>query len=273
MPVIKRNNKEIHFNRVFAYGCSFTVGDETADYLLRPELTEEEVDKEKRQMGIRNWCDKYANNLSDKLYNKRAAETNSNSWANQLAQMFGATCINKAQSGLSMECILYNIEHDLATKEITENDIIVVGCTSMSRWIWINNDGSMQRLLMNWNLEEWPSEKFHEEFVKHANDFFLFYKYALCIRHLDLLSKHLNDRLMLFNCHFNIHGNLGSVPKFKDYPDFTQFIYSLCNAKSFVDEKFSFSSFIDWHKDTHGGMHPKKHHHKQFAEHFYNLLK
>ncbi len=273
MATIKRNNKEITFNRVVSYGCSFTVGDETADYLLRPELTEEEVDKEKRQMGIKNWCNAYANNLSDKLYNKRLNETLSNSWANQLARMLGVPCVNKAQSGHSIECIIYNIETDLFNGDITDNDLIFVGCTSMARWFWINEDGTMQRLLMNWNLEEWPSEKFHEEFVKHANDFFLFYKYASCIRYLDLLSKKLDDRLMLFNCHFDISGNIGAVPKFKDHPDFTKFVYNLCRAEAFVDEKFTFSTFIDWHKDTHGGMHPKKHHHKKFAEHFYNLLK
>ena len=113
----------------------------------------------------------------------------------------------------------------------------------------------------------------HDAFINDANDFWIFYKYAMCLRHLDLLSSRMNNRLLLFNCHFDIVGNIGCTEKIKKNVKFSNFVQSLAKNNAYVDESFSFTSFIDWNsKETHGGMHPKKHHHTMFAKHFYDLL-
>ena len=92
MPKIKRNNKLIHYNRVVAYGCSFTVGEETADTFVRPGLTLDQIDDEKRSMGMEAWLFKYLTpNKANSPQRKR--EANSNSWANQLAAMLGVPCV------------------------------------------------------------------------------------------------------------------------------------------------------------------------------------
>ena len=272
MPKIKRNNKLIHYNRVVAYGCSFTVGEETADTFVRPGLTLDQIDDEKRSMGMEAWLFKYLTpNKANSPQRKR--EANSNSWANQLAAMLGVPCVNNSRSGNSMECMIYEIEKDLFTGKITENDLILVGCTSMTRYFWIDEKLELKRLLLNYHLDEWPSKELHDEFLKGANDYFLFYKYALCMRHLDLLSKSIDGRLLLFNCHFNLIGNIGNSPKVKSSSEFSDLIMHLAINNSFLDEGYSFNKILDWYKDTHGGMHPKRHHHTQFAEHFYNLMK
>ena len=45
MSEIKFKNKLISFDRIVAYGCSFTAGGELADHLLMPGKTVDEVDK------------------------------------------------------------------------------------------------------------------------------------------------------------------------------------------------------------------------------------
>jgi hypothetical protein len=121
------------FNRVVAYGCSFTAGDEIVDHLII-DKTFEETNKIKQ---------KFSNQVEFYKHFNITFPTDlilQNSWAGQLARLLNKPFVNKAYPGFSIGQSFFQIFNDYKNNIISKNDLILVGLTGTTRMMWYNKD-------------------------------------------------------------------------------------------------------------------------------------
>lgn len=262
MKKIKRHGNTIKFNRVVAYGCSYTVGQELPDHEIL-NLSEDEVDTIKRNLGVSRFYSKYKRKIPSKLKRKE----NELSWARWFSDELGVDYANRAQSGSSVQWSIYKIESDLASGFLKDTDLIVVGLTTVDRWFYLDKTCWPRTPLLGWPTHEWKTQEFYHEFITHAaTDYTLFYNYYQSVKYLDMLSKNLGNRLIQqFTVDtFSNYVSLSSK-KIQNSP-LVEMTKQLLNFESIVDPEFSFKSLItDFEKDSHGFSHPKLRLHKLFA--------
>jgi len=126
------------FKRVIAYGCSFTAGDEIVDHLLL-NISFEKCNELKSKFPTQEMFYKHYN-----LVNFKGNKFMENySWSGQLAQMLNLPYQSRAVPGCSMGHIYFKIYNDYLKKEISSDDLILVGITSPNRIMYWNPDLSM----------------------------------------------------------------------------------------------------------------------------------
>ena len=272
MVSIERNGQTISFNRIVAYGCSYTAGSELADHIVTcPNMSMNEIDTLKRSMGMMEWNIKYLPGTDTD--GQRTKVEHELAWPNKLAKHFEVPCLNRSRSGSSLQYSQYSIDKDISDGVITDKDLIIVGITSPHRWFYLNENGEPQRPIMgyHWN---WPSESFHKEFVLEIyNTYFIAYNFYNSMNYLDMLSDKLNGRILLQPVHNAIDGHLRNFEKELD-PDFLKLVTTMRDFKSILDPAYSFSELVDWKNtnDCHGGNHPKEYIHQIFAKHLAEKL-
>jgi len=270
MSEIKFKNKLILFDRIVAYGCSFTAGGELADHLLMPGKTVDEVDKIKKKLGQEqfNYIPEVINNGSGRWSNHHGKTL---SWASKLANKFNVPILNNSVGGSSMQSVIYLIEQDMTNNVINlESDLILVGITGPDRWMYFDNSGTWRRPGSQYISTDWPSKKFYKEFTLHmANDYNFFYNWYTSIKYIDMLSSHLGGRILQQPC----------LTRYKDH----EYDISKLTIKSIIEKINIFDSIIDhdhslWDmmedkSDTHAWHHPKEIYHQRFADHLFEILK
>jgi hypothetical protein len=244
MALIVRNNTKIKFNRIIAYGCSFTSGFELADDQLLKDI---DVDKFKKKHGAEHYFDHIRT-----IPNSQFLETQL-AWPKWLSDKFKVDYVNRAVEGAGNDASIYHLEQDIESGFITDSDLIIIGLTESRRWFWIDHNNTPQYPCIGGTNRRWPSEKFHKDFVAFvANQNFLNYTWWKSIRYIDMLSERYNNRIL------------------------QQFCYKSHNSdfKSFIDSSFSFDNLVDWNdrKQVHYYMHPHVDFHKKFADHLYEKL-
>jgi len=196
MATIIRNNQEIHFDRIVAYGCSYTAGAELSDYLAFPDISIDEVENLKRSISVPQF---YIHLRESGIPQKELDAYNiAHAWPAFLSKMFNTDYLNRAKSGASNQFIVYAIERDLANLVIKETDLIVVGVTSFNRWFYLDNSAIPRVPLIGYYSEkEWPSREFYDNYLQYisgANDA---YSWSSATRYLTLLSEKLGHRILL----------------------------------------------------------------------------
>lgn len=213
MHQIKFKDNDISFDRIVAYGCSFTAGGELGDRYLLPDLDVETINHYKKDMGIVKF-----NEISEVIKNGGSlyAEQKGRelAWPKKIADFFGVECINRAQGGGSQQLSIYLLEEDLSTGFIRDTDLILVGLTNKLRWFYLDNQGRYKKpLLSGHNIYEWPSPLFFEEFVKHvSNNDNMTYAFFHTLKYLDLLSYQYGHKILMQPCinptDLNYHGKI-----------------------------------------------------------------
>lgn len=107
-------------NKLFVFGCSYATGEEL---LLGDLMPIDSSDPHKFFDKIKKL------NLELKYQNIRLLQKNL-AWPQLLANRLGRTCINKAESGNSLDKMLYQF---LTCTEITESDIVIISLTKPTR--------------------------------------------------------------------------------------------------------------------------------------------
>jgi hypothetical protein len=265
---IIRNGNTIKFDRIVAYGCSFTEGAELADHMfLDPLKPIAEFDKIKRDNP--NFYKKYHDWVE--IQNDLQYLQKNLSWAKHLSNNFRVDFLNRGFGGNSMMNIVYNIETDLKSGELTDTDFIVVGITVPDRWMFFKDNGDPERVLFT-RTNFWPTKEFQEDFVVHiANDYFRLYFWFNSIKYLDMLSERLGGRLIQQYVHHPWH-DYKKWTSVELKPSFVQTLEEIDTFKSIIDPNYAMGKFINWHTDTHGSYHPKVEFHRQFADYITNKL-
>lgn len=270
MSEIKFKNKLISFDRIVAYGCSFTGGGELADRYLLPNKSADEVELLKRELGQ----DKF-NKIPEVAENGGAHWSNVHgktlAWPAKLSNLFGVPCENMAIGGSSIQSAVYLIEEDLANGNIKQDDLILVGITGPDRWMYFTNNGEMRRPGSQYVPMEWPSKGFYNEYITHiANDYNCVYGWYNSIKYIDMLSDRLNGRILQQPClakysdkNYNSLENHGLINIIKNMSSF----------KSIIDYDNTLWDMMEDKSDTHAWYHPKEIYHQRFADHLFEILK
>jgi hypothetical protein len=264
-------NRSIKFDRIVAYGCSYTGGSELADYLYDPLIPIQELDNRKRKEKS-NFYDNYLVNCKVNTDNDIKSIEKNLSWAAHLANEFEVAFVNRARPGNSHANSVYDIERDLKSGFLTNLDFIIIGITSPDRWLFFDDNGNCNRALY---VDDtlWPSKELYNEFIKNiSNDYFNMYHWFTSIKYLDMLSDRLGGRLMQQYVHHT----------YKDYRDWTskklnrnfiEILDEINSFKSILDHDYSIGKLVNWNSnDIHGFYHPKIKFHKQFANHITKKL-
>jgi hypothetical protein len=274
LVTIKRNGKTIKFNRIVAYGCSHTAGSELADHVDWHEpITILELDKIKRKWsadGNRGgFYLKYPHLVNGATLEKCKAL----GWPAQVAKRFGVPIVNKAIPGNSMQGMVYNIEQDLFEGNISENDLVLIGATSMDRFLHFSN-----RVKDGWPIPAtpiigcpwlWPTEKFHNDFVEHiADDYFILFNYYNTLRHLELLSEQQGGRFLVQFIHQTMRDYISFLSNKPLEERFMAMVSSTDNFKSIIDHDLALGNLVNWNNESqvHGFYHPHIEFHEQLAD-------
>lgn len=280
MPPLKsftRNSQVIKFNRVIAYGCSHTAGSELADHLFCGEqLTAKELDKIKRSYtNPKDFYAKYPVAGRDDVIEAQQKL----SWAGKVAEKFGVPLFNRALPGSSMQSMIYSIEKDRFDGHITDNDLIIVGATSMDRWMYFTKEERFgwphsATPIVGWP-DRWPSEQFHNDFITHiANDYFAFYNYFISLRYLELLSKQYEGRVLVQFIHHTMKDYTNYITDTTLNKRFMAMVTDIRGFSSIVDRDLCLGNLVNWDStdDVHGFYHPHEEFHEQLAAKFVDKL-
>jgi hypothetical protein len=257
--IIEINGKTIKVNRVVFYGCSFTAGDELADYDLLSHLSCDKIDKEKRLLGTNKFVEKYyVGKVDDKQHLIKKKRELESVWACKLAKKLDLSYINKATSGNSNQGIIFDIEKDLANNLIYDTDLVIVALTSEQRWLYFDKDGRNRPVCIGWE-KFWPNSVSYKVFVENfANDNFILYNNINAIKYLSHLSHQFLGRLLIQTIHWDINGLLKWYKGKQVSKEILTIGESLKNIDCWIDIDLSFSKIVDWEKDTLGFYHPKQ---------------
>jgi len=143
MKKISRHGKDIYFDRIIAFGCSYTSGMELVDHKYYPgNLGAVIVDDIKRNNAGNKYTTgqtAFYSTFSDVQFRQIENHQKTVSWVATLAHKFGVPCINNGRIGSSMQEIVYDIELNISKGNIRDTDLVIVGCTSMDRWMYFKN--------------------------------------------------------------------------------------------------------------------------------------
>jgi hypothetical protein len=176
------------FNRIVAYGCSYTAGDELVDHVILG-ISFDECNKLKNLSNKADTTDFYKK-LPKDILSKIEIANRQASWAGQLAMLLNKPFLNRAKGGSGIDEILFNIVSDRTSKIISDTDLIIVGLTYPERIIHVT-DNHICTLHLSY-LQGWPSVDTHKagvELWNNSNILFNYYKTLLILTKLRLNIK------------------------------------------------------------------------------------
>lgn len=141
-------NKNI--NRIIAYGCSYTAGDEIMDHVVMGVSFEEcnqwKLDYLKNRSRSTHYTGKFKQDFNiawnDPLHKK-------SSWAGQLANLMNLSFENRATNGSGLDEQYFRMYNDYTQGLILDTDLVVVGLTSMNRIIDFRSADKVTTLISN----------------------------------------------------------------------------------------------------------------------------
>lgn len=261
-----------NINRLMLYGCSITAGSELADNLLLPHLSVEEIDSLKRKIGHIKFNETYLNSTK---YIELDTIARTKSWAAKLANKMELPFINHSVVGNSFQGILWDIETDLSNNLITEQDLLIVGITSVERFLYFPN--GKDTICIGYNYQ-WETE-FYNKFVEMIfNDEYMVSNFIMQLKYLYYLRKFLKDRLLFVFTLINPFEDQSYLNQFRQFHSY-DFIKELYTSKDLgLLSSISFHSiignFVENLQDLHGFYHPKEYIHERLADIYYqNIIK
>jgi hypothetical protein len=122
-----------NINRILAYGCSYTAGDEIMDHVIMG-VTLEECNRLKKEYIAKETATtlQFKNDFNIKWDEPLHR---ANSWAAQVAKLVNLPFENRAMNGSGLDEHYLKIYSDYEKGLILDSDLVLVGLTSMNRMI------------------------------------------------------------------------------------------------------------------------------------------
>lgn len=170
------------YKRIVAYGCSFTAGDELGD-ATGLGMPEDEVDALKRSGLSRGQL--YGSGTVE----HRCAEIGRKlSWPRWLSEKYSVPYSNRAMAGGSVQQMVFRIERDYRTGLINDDDLVLVGITSMFRWFQFNHSGKELTWVFGHPISN--INNYNNVLIQnYVNDYNILWTYYLHLNYLEMLSK------------------------------------------------------------------------------------
>jgi hypothetical protein len=249
------------YKRLVVYGCSFTAGDELGDSLVLG-MPEEEVDLLKRN-GISR------QELYGKLHSECIRAGKTLTWARWLADHYNVPYSNRAQGGGSLQQMVYRMERDYHNGMTHEDDLVIVGLTSMFRWFQFSRGGRELSWVFNTELSGISelNQSLVEYYVTPQN---IIWNYHLYLNYMQMLADK-RKNIFAVNAISPFSKEKAFTASMQDAelsPDFIKtvdgFEYPfVMNPKYGMGQMYSHLPVAE---ATHGYGHPKVKYHKEFAK-------
>jgi hypothetical protein len=259
------------FNRIVAYGCSWTAGTELMDHVHMGVSFEEcnaiketYISKGNPHENVHKFIEKYnINNKSLDELNRRS------SWAGQLASLLSKPIDHRAEVGAGIDHIYFKLYNDLITGKILDTDLVLVGITSPHRTINFGKHsvGSFQ---LGHHFRKATEDNL---LIEMFNDDYLIFIYFKTLQLFGALHDKINIRLQ---------------PVIRDvYPHRTEtFIYDLNYTRPYavkvwydlqniflLEEEYLHDCIVDGKLKRCGFLHEPVESHIELANKIYNQVK
>lgn len=252
------------YNRIVAYGCSFTAGDELADAQVLG-IPENEIDELKRSGLTRK-----------ELYGRQRTDINdvskTLSWVRWLADRYNVAYSNRAVGGGSIQQMVFRLERDLRLGHINDDDLVLVGLTSMYRWFQFDREGHELSWVFAYTKD---AHDLNDKLVEYyVNEYNIIWQYYMHMNYLEMLAeKYDNIKILHAISPFSEEKEFNIRNK-KMKHDFKTFIDSF-KFKSLLNEKYGMGQLythLPKKEATHGWGHPKVKYQKEFANLLYSWI-
>lgn len=182
------------FNRIIAYGCSYTAGAELLDHVILGKDVEE-CDKLKKRLGFDNFYRTFPEITMNHRVNLNA------SWAAQLAKLLNKDFVNHAVVGTSLDHAYYLLCEDIIKGFITTDDLVLVGLTTPNRLLRFENGiGTPYSFVMTAPININSLSEYKNLLIDFYNDDKLSFEYSKTVFSLHQLSSVINIKLQpMFN--------------------------------------------------------------------------
>lgn len=184
-------NSMSRINRILAYGCSYTAGDEIMDH-VKIGVTFEECNQIKQRYSTTygQGYDIAAFRTEFNLSRDYPLHRN-NSWAAILAKKLTVSFENRAVNGSGLDEHYFKIYNDYNNGQIKDTDLVLVGLTSIDRMIDFRSDRPMPH---NYSLISSliPNDDGSRLLLELQNDDFLVFHYFKTIHLLHYLGSKIN---------------------------------------------------------------------------------
>lgn len=250
-------------NKVAAYGCSFTEGQELPD-----EQFINRAEKKKKKLGFQKFADTYDSILTSEKYKNACKQL---SWPKYVAEKLNVEYYNNAYGGSSLEDSVYKITQDINKNILDRDTLILIGLTSVNRWMWptIHKD---QPFISNFLGID---RKLKRSFLTVYSDAKLLHHYYCNLEYIELLSYRYQLNIQCWGMFEDFERRLKEIssqvtPQYFDY---------MCSRWEHLKSLDIFNwdtqldSFVQNDTDTLGGGHFAKKVHIEFANYVYNSIK
>ena len=255
-----------NFNKIVAYGCSFTAGQELGDADILG-ISHDEVDRLKAEHGL-------GDQAYRKVYGKLAKEAEAHgktlAWPSQLAKKVNLPCSNRAANGSNLSNVIFKIQKDMRDGSLKETDLIIVGITSPNRFFYLSEKASEINQVFNFR-ETWVDPKLYDALiVDYANDVNLMYQYIRDLKILDdMATQYFKGRMFLS---MTVHTLDGWKNFFSGYREKLPWLDSF-EFDNLLLPDYAFQNIREEYKiEPHAWSHPKLQSHIIYADKIYNEL-
>jgi len=268
------NNTLVEFEKIVAFGCSFTAGYETRDHIFL-NISESELDQMKRERNETNGYNFYYElDLNYDSWEKLCDYNKEGSYVKFLADKFSVSWENFAEPGSSLEFSIWKLEEYLSNNKHS-NDLIIVGITCPNRLLYLtdhgkNNKTSPSHLQLNTKFN-WPDDDFYNTYITTlGTGKNLAWKYYLQLKYLDMLNNKLGNRVLLVPMQTHpanwinmVDNTFFNTREIKELPS----IFPDC-----MDNYVNMLNNPTNNSKVHPFLHPRISVHQEFAENMYKIL-
>lgn len=185
MATIRYNNSLRSVNRIVAYGCSYTFGSELAD-----DDFIENADEQKKKLGLTDFNKKYGHIImSPDVISKQQERA----WPTLLANKLNVDVLNRSAGGTSLEHSLMRFRNDLFNKKINRTDLVVLGITTLNRWLHIDPTKNNVVNFVSSVIDD--NNPLHRAMVAVYDDFLLYKNH---LTHLEQFSAEASNQKLVF---------------------------------------------------------------------------
>ena len=259
-------NKNI--KRILAYGCSYTAGMEIMDHVVMG-VSFEECNRQKLNYLTDGKTSAALTGKFRKDFNIKLDDPlhKNNSWAGQLAKLLNLEFENRAMNGTGLDEQYLKIHNDYNQGLILEDDLVLVGLTSMDRMIDFRSKEKITTL-MSRNI---PDEVSSKLLLDIANDDYLVFQYFKTLILLNSFNSKMQLKMqpmtitILDKCLIHLNN-----------PHTKQFAKGVWNSiidNVLLPEEFLKRPEVNGVQIECGFHHPPLESHTELAEKIYNQIK
>jgi hypothetical protein len=256
------------YERIVAYGCSITAGEELSTLKIL-NMSYHEVKEIIKKNNLKYNGDLLDFLKIDNITRDKIRESNAKlSWPNYIGEYFGIDTVNRAIGGSSLKSVLYYISKDYYYKKILPTDLVLVGVTSPTRWFQFAENGHHIHGIVGAN---WVAryDKYYKDILEkyYFNYYTMFNEHSMLLNSLATLSFYHKNQIKLTTVLQGLDEFQHVIDESNDdqLKEFYKFCINQYSKENFLNSKFKIMDHSNI-ENLCPFSHPSLESHKLFAD-------